>query len=85
MERVPHLSPRGFSSPTQIKQWEVAYLGGDEDVLPRNTALPDSLSNLSLILCADVSVGVYLAESLKYVRRKSTRRQCDGNRQLEQP
>ena len=34
----------------------IACLGRDEDLLPRNSALPDRVSNLSLVLRVDVSL-----------------------------
>jgi len=40
----------------EIKPWEVTYLRGDEDVLPRNPALPDRVSNLLFVLYTDVSL-----------------------------
>jgi len=47
----------------EIKPWEITYLRGDEDVLPRNPALLDRVSNLLLVLCADVSLRESLAET----------------------
>lgn len=69
----------------EIKSWKAAYLRGDKDVLPRNPALLDGVSDLLLVLCTDVLIGVYLAEASRYVRRKPKRRRCDGSRQLEPP
>jgi hypothetical protein len=69
----------------EIKSWKAAYLRGDKDVLPRNPALVDGVSNFLLILRSDVSIGIYLAEASGYIRRNAKRRQCDGSRQLELP
>jgi hypothetical protein len=41
----------------EVRPQKVVHLGRDEDVLPRDPALLDRVSDLSLVLHADVSVG----------------------------
>jgi len=90
-----YLLVRGTSSTTvrvggqrfshqRIRALEVAYFRCDEDVLPRNPAFLDRVSNLLLVLCAGILVCVYFAETLKCVRHMPGHRRCDGSRQLRQ-
>jgi len=61
------------------------HLRGNKDVLPRDPALFNGISNLLLVLRSDVSVGVGFVEALRCVRGKPKHRRCDGSQQPELP